>query len=61
MFIPQGNWIVVRRPVRGASHERGEIVKASLTENAARNYATAIRAYPSKSGFDFWAMDRKDY
>lgn len=58
MFIPQGNWIVVRRAVRGASHLRGDIVKAGLTESQARNIANHNRETP---GYNYWAMPASEY
>lgn len=57
MFIPQGDWIVVRRAVRGENHLRGEIVKGGLTEAQAKAWAKA-HVCP---GFDYWAMHKSSY
>lgn len=58
MFIPQGDWIVVRRPVRGESHKRGDIIKGGLTEKQAKEIA---RQHRDERGFDYWAMHRSSY
>ena len=57
MYIPQGNWIVVRRAVRYAAHLRGDIVKGGLTEAQARNWARA-HVVPN---FNYWAMPASEY
>lgn len=58
MHIPQGDWIVVRRAVRGEDHLRGDIIKAGLTERQAKTIAANHR---DVRGFNYWAIPRSSY
>lgn len=58
MLIPQGTWCVVRRPVRGEqSTNRGEVIKGGLTQSVAQRLARQMKV----DGWDYWAIDRKEY
>lgn len=58
MLIPQGDWVVVMRPVRHADNTRGIIIKGSLTEKQAKDRARQHRDTPN---FNYWAMPRSSY
>jgi hypothetical protein len=58
MLIPKGNWIVVRRAVRGEDSKRGDIIKGGLTERQARMVAYQHR---DVRGFNYWAMPKESY
>lgn len=58
MLIPQGDWVVVRRAVRGESHLRGDIIRGGLTEKQAKEYA---RQHKNVRGYNYWAMPRSKH
>ena len=61
MFIPQGDWIVVIRKVRGESSSRGKIIKAHLTERQARAHAQDFKSGRLTDKFNCWAMHKDEY
>ena len=60
MLIPQGDWIVVCRK-NGQEHagERGQIVRAGLTEEVAKRGAALVQE--GLKTHSIWAIHKGDY
>ena len=60
--IPQGEWIVVQRPVKYDTG-KGFISRAGLTESQAKRIAreNSNAQHPSAFTHNWWAMHRSSY
>jgi hypothetical protein len=58
MFIPSGDFIIVRRSQKQAyAHTRGEIVRGGMSEQVAKMKAPQYKV----PGFDVWVMNKTEY
>ena len=68
MRIPQGDWVVVERPVRDTT-SRGQIIRHGLTEKQAKYQVADYRATQARQlregtdriVCDYWAIDKRPY
>lgn len=57
MFIPSGDYIIVRRHTRLAPHSKGEVVRGGMSEEIAKLKAKQYK-HPE---YNVWVMHKKEY
>ena len=57
MFIPSGNYIIVRRHVRYNFHSKGEVLRGGMSEKVAKLKAELYKL----PDHNVWVMRKEEY